>query len=196
VNGRLVANPYHRWREISPSLPDRPIKLIGPANGHGTREAFVELVLEPSCKQALTDSALAVEEPLAACRMVRNDGGWKDVDDLELTLGKLATDRDSMGILTFSYLEQFGKRIHAATVEGVSASRASIPTGRYPLSRPLFIYVNVGHLGTTQGLADYAAEFVSFCAAGAHGYLADEGLVPLPAQELLAQRAAVARLQR
>jgi phosphate transport system substrate-binding protein len=32
--------------------------------------------------------------------------------------------------------------------------------------------------------------------ASAHGYLPDEGLVPLPMPELLAQRAAVARLQR
>jgi phosphate transport system substrate-binding protein len=68
--------------------------------------------------------------------------------------------------------------------------------GTYPLSRPLFIYVKEAHLKTTTGLADYAAEFLSFCAAGAHGYLPDEGLVPLPMPELLAQRAAVARLQR
>ena len=62
------------------------------------------------------------------------------------------------------------------------------------MSRPLFIYVKQSHLRSIPGLADFATEFLSFCAAGTHGYLADEGLVPLPGPELLRQRAAVAAL--
>jgi phosphate transport system substrate-binding protein len=136
------------------------------------------------------------EDAKAACMTVRRDGRWIDVDNLELILGKLASRPDAVGILTFSYLEQFQNRIHAAPVDGIAPSRTTIPQGSYPLSRPLYIYVNEDHLKTTTALADYAAEFLSLCAAGAHGYLADEGLVPLPVPELLRQRTAVARLQR
>jgi phosphate transport system substrate-binding protein len=196
INGRLVPNPYRTWRDIDQALPDRPIKLIGPAVGHGTRDAFVELVMEPSCKAALgslSDQLIARE---TECAAVRNDGRWTDVDNLELILGKLASNHDATGILTYSYLEQFGNRIHASSIDKVAPSRETIPSGSYPMSRPLLIYVKEAHLNTTTGLADYATEFLSFCAAGAHGYLADEGLVPLPMPELLAQRAAVARLQR
>jgi phosphate transport system substrate-binding protein len=196
INGRLVPNPYRSWRDIDPALPDRPIKLIGPAIGHGTRDAFVELVMEPSCKAAM--GALSGQLPAreTECAAVRSDGRWTDVDNLELILGKLASNHDATGILTYSYLEQFGNRIHASSIDNVAPSRETIPSGSYPMSRPLLIYIKEAHLSTTTGLADYATEFLSFCAAGAHGYLADEGLVPLPMPELLAQRAAVARLQR
>jgi len=152
--------------------------------------------MEPSCKAALAKLSVHSEGQQTTCAAVRKDGRWTDVDTVELILGKLASNPGATGILTYSYLEQFQNRIHAATVNGIAPSRATIPLGTYPLSRPLFIYVKEAHLKTTTGLADYAAEFLSFCAAGAHGYLPDEGLVPLPMPELLAQRAAVARLQR
>jgi phosphate transport system substrate-binding protein len=196
VNGRLVANPYRVWQDIDPALPARPIHLIGPANGHGTRDSFVELVMEPSCRTALANLPAHSEGLQAGCITIRKDGLWTDVDNIELILGKLASNPNATGILTYSYLEQFQNRIRAATVNGIAPSRATIPSGTYPLSRPLFIYVKEAHLKTSTGLADYAAEFLSFCAAGAHGYLPDEGLVPLPMAELLGQRAAVARLQR
>lgn len=196
INGHLTHNPYHNWQDIDPTLPARPIELIGPAPGHGTRDAFVELVMEPGCKAELGESPPHAEEPQATCATVRKDGRWTDVDNLELILGKLASNPEATGILTFSYLEQFQNRIHATTINGIAPSRGTIPSGKYPLARPLFIYVKEAHLKTTTGLADYAAEFLSFCAAGAHGYLPDEGLVPLPMPELLSQRAAIARLQR
>jgi phosphate transport system substrate-binding protein len=118
------------------------------------------------------------------------------VDNLELILGKLAADHDAMGILTYSYLEQFRNRIHAANIDGFAPSQMTIQSGEYPVSRPLLIYVKEANLKSVVGLADYAAEYLSFCAAGAHGYLADEGLVPLPMKDLLVQRSKVARLQR
>jgi phosphate transport system substrate-binding protein len=196
INGHLLPNPYRTWQEIDGTLPNRAITLIGPGPGHGTRDAFVELVMEPSCKLALAGLNMRPEEVRAACETVRRDGRWIDVDNLELILGKLASRPEAVGILTFSYLEQFQNRIRASSVDGVAPSRSTIPDGSYPLARPLYIYLNEDHLGTTMALADYAAEFLSFCAAGVHGYLADEGLVPLPMPELLRQRTAVARLQR
>ncbi len=47
VNGRLVPNPYRRWKEVSPQLPDLPIIIYGPAPNHGTRDAFAALALVP-----------------------------------------------------------------------------------------------------------------------------------------------------
>ena len=194
VGGRLVSNPYESWSDIDPSLPRKRITLFGPSVGHGTRDAFVELVMEPSCRVALAGVAVSPAEREAVCTRVRSDGHWVDVENIELTLGKLASNRDAIGILTYSYLEQFSNRIHAGTVDRVEPSVTSISSGTYPMSRPLFIYVKQSHLKSILGLADFATEFLSFCAAGTHGYLADEGLVPLPSSELLHQRAAVAAL--
>ena len=195
VNGRLVPNPYHKWSDIDPALPAHPIGLVGPGSGHGTRDSFIELVMEPSCKAAWPESQTDTGAGHVSCTTIRRDGVWTEVEDLELTLGKLASNPQIFGVLTYSYLEQFRNRIHASTINGIVPSQTTIPSGTYPLSRPLFIYVKEAHLKTTTGLADFAAEFLSLCAAGAHGYLVDEGLVPLPTPELLKQRAAAARLQ-
>jgi phosphate transport system substrate-binding protein len=195
IGGRLVPNPYHQWRDIDPSLPARPIKLFGPGPGHGTRDTFIELVMEPRCSATWPEAPAPTDRARTSCATIRKDGAWTDVEEMELILGKLASNPSAFGVLTYPYLEQFQNRVHAAQINGIVPSRATIPSGTYPLSRPLFIYVKESHLNTTLGLADYAAEFLSLCAAGTHGYLTDVGLVPLPARELLSQRAAVARLQ-
>ena len=94
VGGRLVPNPYQSWSDIDPSLPRKRITLLGPSVGHGTRDAFVELVMEPSCRVALAGIAISPEER-EACTRVRSDGHWVDVENIELTLGKLASNRDA-----------------------------------------------------------------------------------------------------
>lgn len=196
INGAFAANPYRNWRDIAVTLPDQPIVLFGPAPGHGTRDALVSLVMEPSCAASEAGSKLSAQQREEICGAIRDDGRWTDVENLELILGKIASNPQALGVMTYSYLEQFPYRIRAAAVNGMAPTRVNISSGTYPISRPLFIYVNDEHLQLTDGLADYAAEFVSLCAAGANGYLLEEGLVPMPMPELLRQRRIVARLQR
>jgi phosphate transport system substrate-binding protein len=196
INGAFVPNPYRNWHDIAPTLPDQPIQILGPALGHGTRDALVSLVMQPNCNASAAVSKIPSDQREGVCAAVRDDGRWTDVENIELILGKIASNPQAMGVMTFSYLEQFPQRIRAATVNGVAPTRINISSGIYPLSNPLFIYVNDKHLPVTIGLADYAAEFLSLCAAGANGYLVDEGLVSMPTPELLRQRKIVARLQR
>jgi len=196
VNGAFAPNPYRNWHDIAPTLPDQPIELLGPAPGHGTRDALVSIVMEPRCLASEAGSKLLSGQREAMCEAIRDDGRWTDVENLELILGKIASNPRAMGVMTYSYLEQFSHRIRAATVDGIAPTRTNISSGIYPISRPLFLYVNDEHLPRTDGLADYAAEFVSLCASGADGYLLDEGLVPMQMPELLRQRRIVSRLQR
>jgi phosphate transport system substrate-binding protein len=196
VGGRLVPNPYQNWRDIGGSLPDRPIEVFGPSPGHGTRDALATLVMEPSCLATPAGTRLAPDQREGFCQVVREDGRWIDSGNIELILGKLATRPRALGVLTYSYLEQFPNRLSAARIDGIQPNRTTISSGAYPISRPLFLYVKDAHVGSVAGLADFTAEFLSLCAAGTNGYLLDEGLVPLPTAELQHQRAVVARLQR
>ena len=43
----LVANPYKTWKDVNPSLPDVKIEVLGPPPTSGTRDAFLELAMEP-----------------------------------------------------------------------------------------------------------------------------------------------------
>jgi phosphate transport system substrate-binding protein len=190
VGGKWVANPYKRWRDIDPKLPNKAILLYGPAPNHGTRDAFVELVMDPSCQHSAEYASIAKEDQKKTCQVVREDGAWTDVsEDYGLIMGKLAADEQAMAIFTFSYLDQNRDKIRAATINGVAASLATISSGQYPISRPLFIYVKQAHVGVVPGLAEFVQEFVSARAAGPDGYLADKGLIPMPPKELLVQQA-------
>jgi phosphate transport system substrate-binding protein len=195
VGGKLVPNPYQTWRDLDPKLPKEKIALFGPAPNHGTRDAFVELVMEPSCHRLPEIVSLGKDEQKRICGVIREDGVWTDVsEDYGLVMGKLAGNPKALAVFTFSYLDQNRDKIHAATVEGVSASLETISSGRYPLSRPLFIYVKQSHLKEVPGLAAFVQEYVSERAAGDDGYLAEKGLIPMPKAQLVAQRAAAAKL--
>jgi phosphate transport system substrate-binding protein len=195
VGGQWVANPYRTWHDVDAGLPAEPIRIYGPATNHGTRDAFVELVMEPSCDAAPEIAAVPKDQRKKLCSQVREDGAWTDVsEDYALIMGKLAADPQARAVFTFSYLDQNRDRIRAAKVNGVEASLETISSGRYPVSRPLFVYVKRAHVGQVPGLVEFVREFVSPRAAGTDGYLADKGLIPLPAAELKAQQATVARI--
>ncbi len=189
VGGKWVANPYKNWSDIDAKLPKKPIVLFGPAPNHGTRDAFVELVMDPSCKQATEFKNVPKDDQKKVCQTVREDGAWTDVsEDYALIMGKLKGNAAAMGVFTFSYLDQNRDKIRAVTVDGVAASLETISSGKYPISRPLFIYVKRAHVGVIPGLAELVREFVSEKAAGKDGYLVDKGLIPAPAKELKAQQ--------
>lgn len=42
----LIENPYQTWSDVDPSLPDREIEVLGPPPTSGTRDAFLELVMQ------------------------------------------------------------------------------------------------------------------------------------------------------
>jgi phosphate transport system substrate-binding protein len=181
VGGKLVPNPYKKWSDIAPSLPAEPILVYGPGPNHGTRDATVELIMEPSCKGQPEIKALDKDAAKKACQTVREDGAWVDVsEDYALIMQKLLSNPAAVGIITFSYLDQNGDKIKGATVDGVVPTFDNIATSKYPVSRPLFFYVKKAHVGQIPGLKEYVAEFTNDKAWGKTGYLADKGLIPMP----------------
>ena len=63
-------------------------------------------------------------------------------------------------------------------VDGVSPTFETVASGKYPASRPLFIYVKKAHIGVIPGINEFIAEYTSEKALGEEGYLADKGLIP------------------
>ena len=51
------------------------------------------------------------------------------------------------------------------------------------MSRPLFIYVKKQHMDSIAGMKEFIAEYASDKALGPDGYLADKGLITLPADQ-------------
>jgi phosphate transport system substrate-binding protein len=193
--GRLIPNPYRKWSEISPQLPDIPISIYGPAPNHGTRDAFVALALQPACEKFDVIRALSAADRARQCQAIREDGPWIDVPgDYKTLYSRLAENPRALGVLGYSYLDRNRDRIKAASIDGVAPTAESISAWTYPLARPLFIYVKQAHVGKIPGLAEFVQEFVSDRAIGPRGYLVDEGLMPLPDPQMQQERLKVKQM--
>jgi len=169
----LIDNPYQNWREIDPSLPDRPIKIYGPPTTSGTRDAFEELVMEEASKQMA-----AYDGPYSS---VRQDGPWIDSGENDnLIVSKLTQDREAFGVFGYSFLEQNRDKIRGASVNGFEPRPATISSGDYPIARSLYFYIKNAHVGRKPGLREFVNLFMSDRMIGPDGLLRDIGLIPLP----------------
>ncbi|MEM9442075.1 MAG: substrate-binding domain-containing protein, partial [Pseudomonadota bacterium] len=184
VDGEIVANPYTSWQEIDPSLPDAAIEVLGPPPTSGTRDAFVELVMEAGCEEFPAIAALEESDEdrfEAVCATMREDGRFVEAGENDnLIVQKLEANPAAFGIFGFSFLDQNLDRMQGGFVDGVEPTFENIAAGDYPVSRSLFFYVKNAHVGVIPGMEEYVTEFTSEGAFGDDGYLTDKGLIPLP----------------
>jgi len=184
VDGKLVDNPYKSWSEIDAALPNSPIEVLGPPPTSGTRDAFVELVMDKGCDEFAEVKALEGDAKKAACQTIREDGVFVEAGENDnLIVQKLEANPAALGIFGFSFLDQNADKIQGSAMDGVTPTFETIADGSYEVSRPLFFYVKNAHVGVIPGIKEFVAEFMSERATGDEGYLADKGLIPLPAGE-------------
>lgn len=193
VNGRLVANPYQTWSQVDPSLPNVKIEVFGPPPTSGTRDAFVELVMQEGSKniaeiRAISDSRARTQAQSA----IREDGAFIEAGENDnLIVQRLAGSNTAMGIFGFSFLDQNIDKLQGKKVDGADPTFENIAAGRYPVARSMYVYVKKAHIGVVPGLKEFMTEYVSERSFGQNGYLATKGLIPLPPAERDAMRRAV-----
>jgi phosphate transport system substrate-binding protein len=178
----LIPNPYTTWKDVNPKLPATRIEVLGPPPTSGTRDSFAELYLEAGCRTfAWLDALRSQDEPRfkRACDSIREDGSYIEAGENDnLIVQKLSANPSAVGIFGYSFLEENLDKLKGAVVDGVSPTYESVASGKYPASRPLFIYVKKAHVGVIPGIAEFIAEYTSEKALGDEGYLADKGLIP------------------
>jgi len=186
VNGKLTANPYRTWQDINPALPADKIEVLGPPPTSGTRDAFVELVMDKGCKGLPEIDAIADAKAKAgACATIREDGAYIDAGENDnLIVQKLEANPTAIGIFGYSFLEQNEDKLQGSVMDGVEPTFDNIVGGKYEVSRTLYFYVKNQHEGQVPGIREFVTEFTSDKAAGEEGYLADKGMIPFPADML------------
>jgi phosphate transport system substrate-binding protein len=193
VDGEIVANPYTRWNEIDPALPDASIQVFGPPPTSGTRDAFIELVMTPGCEAFPAIAALDEGKMEEVCSRMRQDGPFIEAGENDnIIVQRLRADTNALGIFGYSFLYENGDSVKAVSINGVLPTPETIGDGRYSVSRPLFVYVKNAHRGVIPGLDDFVMEYVSEESFGPDGYLSERGLIPLPDDERAATQERVA----
>ncbi len=190
VKGKLVANPYKTWDDVDSKLPKQKIEVYGPPPTSGTRDAFVDLVMERGCGAVPELAKLNKQEHLAACSTLREDGAFIEAGENDnVIIQRLESNKDAIGIFGYSYLEQNTQKIKALPIDGVMPTFENIADGKYPVARSLFVYFKKSHLNSGRGLQEFLTEFTSEEAMSDDGYLGEKGLIPLMTELRNAQRA-------
>ncbi len=186
TQGALTANPAKSWAEIDRRLPGEAIRVLGPPPTSGTRAFLEQEVLKVVCERLLGRpvNGLAMDR---RCRSVRKDGLYVDVsEDDQFLIDAVAQAHNNVGLVGYGQFQLAGNRVKALAIDGVQPTVDAIASGRYPLSRPLFVYVKLTSLKRQPVIAELIALLLSDEMMAPAGELSKIGLI-LPSPEIRTQ---------
>jgi phosphate transport system substrate-binding protein len=196
IHGKLVNNPYKKWSDVNPSLPNVDIRVYGPPTTSGTRASFAEMVNEKGyCKKDADAKAALKAAGMKAkkCRAMRTDGAFVEAGEQDnLIVQKLNEDTTAYGIFGFSYLDQNSDTLQGAVISKTAPTFENIAGNNYSVSRALYYYVKHQHIGVVPGVKEYMAEWTKHW--GNDGALSDAGMIPMPKSERDRYKAAMTKL--
>ena len=183
---KWVDNPYKKWSDINPSLPNLDIRVYGPPTTSGTRASYAEMVNQKGyCgkdKVAKAASRARGDKKGKKCRAMRTDGAFIEAGEQDnLIVQKLIEDPTAYGIFGFSYLDQNSDKLNGAIIDGGAPTFEAIADGDYAVSRALYFYVKHSHLDVLPTIKNYVEEWTKHW--GDEGILADAGMIPMPKEE-------------
>ncbi len=181
IKGKLIKNPYQKWSDVNPSLPDVSIELYGPASTSGTRDEFDQIVMENSCGN-FPEYARAKRK----CPNIRTDGKYIEIGNNEnLIIQKLKKNKDAWGVIGYNFFRNNLEDLKSVTIDGVTPSPNNIREGSYALSRPLLLYAKADNQNKlAEPVKIFLQTATSENTVGENGYLANKGLIPLQDKDL------------
>ena len=153
------------WDQIPPagSFNDLTLTLAGPDSQSGTYDFFNEEILgEDAAGETITprqDYTASADDNVTVRAVTGAEGG--------------------LGYFGYTYFEENADALKDFAIDGVTPTAESITDGTYPLSRPLFIYVNTEALARPE-----VAAFVKYYLENAVSLSKDQQFVPAPQSAL------------
>jgi len=120
-------NKITRWNQINPAWPNTKFKLYGAGADSGTFDYFTESIVG---------------------KTKSSRGDFTASEDDNVLVQGVSRDKNGLAFFGFAYYVENMKKLNAVAVDGgnggVLPSFTTVENGTYqPLSRPIFIYVNV-----------------------------------------------------
>lgn len=160
--------------------PEEALVITAPGEESGTYDTFVEFVITPISEERLGEDN---EFTRADYNASANDN---------VIVQGITENPTSLGWVGFAFFEENTDVLKALEVDNgesgcIAPSAETIATFEYPLSRPLFIYVNTTDLANRPELVAFVDFYLSDEGLGA---VSDAGYVELPTEDIEATRAA------
>jgi phosphate transport system substrate-binding protein len=139
------------------AFTDVPLDTAGPGTESGTYDSFFELAIEGIAEERAQDTKFRPD--------------WTGNNDDNVIISGLSGNKYSFGWVGFAYFVEVSDQVNAFEIQDeagtcVAPSADTIASGQYPLSRDLYVYVNLDALDTDDGAA--VEGFVDY-------YLSDAG---------------------
>jgi phosphate transport system substrate-binding protein len=141
------------------TFPDAPLTVTAPGEESGTYDFFVEAVIEPIAEaRGLPEDQWAARPDYQA-----------SANDLTIVEGVAGTPENptTLGWVGYAFVEENLDRIKPLALDAaadgtcIDPSYATISDGSYPISRPLFIYVNKAKAAEKPELAAFVDYYLT-----------------------------------
>lgn len=155
--------------------PAAPLVITAPGEESGTYDTFVELVIEDLAEERGQEQATRVDYEASG-----NDN---------VIIQGISGNDTSLGWVGYAFFAENSDVVNAIQIDGgdgcVTPTAETIATFDYPLSRPLFIYVNTAKAAEKPALTEFIDFYLS-----AEGLVAvaEAGYVDLPEADITATR--------
>lgn len=147
------------WDEVNSSYPHRLIKKYIPGTDSGTFDYFVEIVFDKN------------KEPIL------NSPNVQKSEDDEILVRGIKDDIDAIGFFGYGYYIENKDGVKILSVDNIIPSENTIEN--YPISRPLFLYVDKDGLDKKTQLLGFLSYFLSNVSQA----VKKSGYFPTPQQE-------------
>jgi phosphate transport system substrate-binding protein len=151
--------------EVHTPFASKPLDITAPGEESGTYDTYVEFVVADLAEARGADEATRPDYQASA--------------DDNVIIENIAGSDGSLGWVGFAFADESSDSVTSLEVDGgdgcVAPSPETIASGEYPMSRPLFIYVNTDEAAARPELA----AFVDY-------YLSDEGMAAVTEADYVA----------
>ncbi len=159
--------------ELSQELPDASLDISAPGTESGTYDSFIEIVLDDIADERGQEES------------IRTDFAGQAEDNV--IIQGIAGSDSSFGWVGFAFAEANADVVKELQVDGgegcIDPTFESIADGSYPVSRSLYIYVNVDKAAENPALAGYVDYYLSegvYEDAVVNAFGPEQGYIPLP----------------
>ncbi len=149
-----------KWNQVNQRWPDEALKLYGPGPASGSFDYFTQAVIGEAKSSR---------------------GDFTAFEDHNVLVQKVAADKNALAFVGFGYYMENRDKVRAVAIDdgrgvGILPSSETIEDGTYqPLSRPIFIYVNMKAAEKPE-----VKEFVTFYMKNASVLVKEAQYFPLP----------------
>lgn len=151
-----------KWNQVNPKWPNRPLKLAGAGSDSGTFDYFTEAIIG---------------------KAKASRGDYIASEDDNVTMNAVIRDVNALGYAGLAYVVENKGKVKALKVKNpktgqcVAPSPETVKNGSYyPLSRPIFIYVNAKSAKEKPEVK----QFVEFYLQNGAKLSKQVGYIPLP----------------